>query len=53
MKKQKAKDRMDEVLGMRRGKESSKKESMESRREESRASKKMSSKVKKAKKGAC
>lgn len=35
MKKQTAADKMDESLGMRRGKESDKKQSFESRRDES------------------
>ena len=37
MKKQSAKDKMDESLGMRRGKEASKKQSMKDRRDESKA----------------
>lgn len=40
MKKQKYNDKMDESLGMRRGKESKKKQSMMSRRKESRGMKK-------------
>lgn len=40
MKKQKAKDKMDEMLGMKRGKESSKKQSYKSRRKESTGMKK-------------
>ena len=44
MKKQTKKDKLDESLGERRGKESKKKQSMKARRDESRAMKK---------KGAC
>ena len=40
MKKQKAKDKMDESLGMRQGKEASKKQSIKDRRHESKGSKK-------------
>jgi len=40
MKKQKADDKLDEKLGMTRGKESTKKQPMKARRKESKASKK-------------
>ncbi len=44
MKKQKKKDKMDESLGMRKGKESEKKQSMSDRRHESEGAKKASHK---------
>lgn len=40
MKKQKAKDKLDESLGMRRGKESKKKQTLKDRRKESMGAKK-------------
>lgn len=47
MKKQGKKDRMDESLGMRRGKESTKSQSYKSRRDESKGMKKAMKKKKK------
>ena len=53
MKKQSAKDKMDEALGMSRGKEASKKQSMKSRRDESKGAKKKAPiKAKKSRNGA-
>jgi hypothetical protein len=45
MKKQKMMDKMDESLGMRRGKSSAKKQPMKARRDEAKGAKKMMKKM--------